>query len=330
VAADPRQGAARARRATLLVAAAGVGAAWGYGTWRLATVPAGDGPPLRVAVVQPDVPEAWRTSLRHLGDTLHRLRALTADAVAARPDLVVWPENALTAAVSDTTPSLADVAALLPPSAHLLVGAPRLVREPDGGRTLRNALLVVDATGRVVGTYDKQRLTPYGETLPWTLSRLLPRPADAGEAYRPGAGGPPVAAGDLRLATVICWEAIYADLVRAQVRDGATLLVNVSNDGWFGRQPSLEQHFHATQLRAVETRRWLVRATNAGISAVVDPRGVVVATAPRDAAVVLPATVAPRTDRTPYVRLGDAFGLACVAVTALVVGRARRRARAPS
>ena len=111
-----------------------------------------------------------------------------------------------------------------------------------------------------------------------------------------------------RIATVICFEAIYAPLVRRFVNAGAEVLVNISNDGWFGEQPSLEQHFWATQLRAVESRRYLLRATNAGITAVVDPRGAIVEAAPRATATFLVADVVPITTLTWYTRLGDSSG----------------------
>ncbi len=102
-------------------------------------------------------------------------------------------------------------------------------------------------------------------------------------------------------------------------------LVNLSNDSWFGDQPSLQQHFHAVLFRAVENRRFLLRATNAGIMAIVDPRGVVIATAPRNAAVVLAGAIVPIQARTLCTRLGDAFGWGCLGVALAALRRPRAR-----
>jgi len=126
-----------------------------------------------------------------------------------------------------------------------------------------------------------------------------------------------------RFGVVICWEAIYAELVDALARDGAELLVNISNDDWFGGEAAMTQHFHAALLRAVETRRTLVRATNSGITAIVDPRGVVAARLPRSEPGVLEATVGTSRAATFYVRWGDVFAWVTVAFVVILLGTVR-------
>jgi apolipoprotein N-acyltransferase len=182
--------------------------------------------------------------------------------------------------------------------------------------------------GKLTGAYDKLRLTPFGETYPLGLAAWLPAPAGG---YSPGRDWALLEAGGHRFAAVICYEAIYADLVRRLIAGGAEFLVNISNDGWFGQQPSLAQHFHAALFRAVENRRFLLRGTNAGITAIIDPRGAVVAEAPREVPAVLDGTLTPIAERTVYNRVGDLFGWSCVlgVAAALRRGRARRRPTDP-
>jgi len=124
-----------------------------------------------------------------------------------------------------------------------------------------------------------------------------------------------------RVGVLICSESIYAGAARALGQAGAELLVNLSNDDWFGGHAAVEQHFRASLLRAVETRRFLLRATNSGVTAIVDPRGIVTASAPRDAPAVVAREVAAAAAETLYMRVGDVFAWSClrVALAALLV-----------
>jgi apolipoprotein N-acyltransferase len=184
---------------------------------------------------------------------------------------------------------------------------------------VRNSAFLVDRQGRVTGIYDKLRLTPYGEFVPWLARPFAAANRPQSVGYTPGEITAPLQVAGRRFATLICYEAIYADLVRQAVRGGAEFLVNISNDDWFAGAPAVVQHFRAAQLRAVESRRFLVRATNTGISAVVDPRGAIVAAASRDEPATLTAVIGAVTEQTVYVRTGDALGWLCVAVALGVV-----------
>lgn len=307
----------RTRLATAALAALTLAGVWAYGERQLRRWARPAGPALRAVLVQGDVPEEWRYSLRRVPDTLRRLAELTAQVPEhPAPDLVVWPENAVSVLIDDQGGILADVSMRLPARTALLVGAPRAVQR--GARAeLRNAALVMER-GRVAGVYDKLRLTPFGETYPLGLAAWLPPPVGG---YSPGTEWALLEAAGHRFAAVICYEAIYAGLVRRLVAEGAEFLVNISNDGWFGQQPSLDQHFHAALFRAVENRRFLLRGTNAGITAIVDARGAIVAEAPRGVPFALDGTLVPIAARTPYSRVGDLFGWACVAVVAAAVWR---------
>ena len=292
---------------------------WAYGERQVERWARPDGPVLRAVLVQGDVPDDWRYNLRRVPDTLRRLTELTAQVPQPpEPDLIVWPENAVSVLIDDQGGILADVSRRLPERTALLVGAPRAVPR-GGGAELRNAALVL-ARGRVTGAYDKLRLTPFGETYPFGLAAWLPPPVGG---YSPGTEWALLDAAGHRFAALICYEAIYAGLVRRLVAEGAEFLVNISNDGWFGQQPSLAQHFHAALFRAVENRRFLLRGTNAGITAIVDARGAVVAEAPRAVPFALDGTLVPIAHRTLYVRVGDLFGWACVVLVAVAIARRR-------
>jgi apolipoprotein N-acyltransferase len=180
--------------------------------------------------------------------------------------------------------------------------------------------------GTLLATYDKMHLVPFGETSTWLLPAALQRSLGVLDDYSAGDTATLFDVAGVRAGILICWEGIYASTARALSRAGADLLVNLSNDDWFGGHAATEQHFRATLLRAVETRRFLLRATNSGVTAIVDPRGIVVASAPPGAPAVVTDHVVAVSVTTPYVRGGDVFAWAClvVALGALLVPRLRR------
>jgi len=279
------------------------------------------GRPLDVALVQGAIPETWRASLARLPDVLGRYGDLVATAMTTRPDLVILPENAAGVA-AEADPRL--IQTLVEPlggtRTALVFGAPRTVLLAPNRATTRNAAYLVDASGAIGDTYDKHHLVPFGEASTWLLPSVLARRLGIEDAYSPGNDSVLFRVGGVPFATFICWEGIYATTSVAAVRGGATFLVNLSNDDWFDGRAAREQHFRATLLRAVETRRFLLRVTNSGVTAVVDPRGVVVATVPLDRPGVVPARIVAASDRSLYVRTGDLFGWLCVVVTLAMCG----------
>ncbi|HSV07272.1 MAG TPA: apolipoprotein N-acyltransferase, partial [Candidatus Binatus sp.] len=148
---------------------------------------------------------------------------------------------------------------------------------------------------------------------------------DNPESFTPGTS-PGVLQGFVPLGVSICHEILYPELLRDDVRAGAALLVNVSNDGWVdgGHGTAAPQHLAMATFRAVETHRYLARAATTGISAIIDPYGRVLAQLGTGKAGVVVAPVAGRTELTPYVRLGDAFAFGC-ALLAVAALRSRRR-----
>lgn len=264
-----------------------------------AVVPLGAGAParpgrVRVLLVQGSLPAAWRRDPAKVLETLERLVALSEGHAV---DLVVWPESAVNVPLPANEGLVAGATAgLRERGAHVLLGAPR-VDPSDPGR-LRISAVLFGPAGRL-DHHDKTRLVPFTEYVPGPLSGLGLRSYDAvpGERVRP------LRAGRVTLGPLVCYELIFPAAAREQVRSGAELLVNLSNDEWFGTTRGMEQHFAAAVLRAIETGRPVLRATNTGITAAVDPLGRVVARLPPDRPGSLALAVTPAAGQTLATRL---------------------------
>jgi len=184
-----------------------------------------------------------------------------------------------------------------------------------------NSAVMLDQHGRTVFTYDKIHLVPFGEYEPFPLiHRVVSSVSSEVGGFRKGAnyavGKLP---GGFTYSTFICYEAIYAGEVRRFAVNGAQLLINISNDGWFGRSAAAEQHLRMARVRAVENRRWILRVTNSGITASVDPHGRIYSPLPTDARAAVDLPYDFRTDETLYTRFGDWFAWLCVIVSAILL-----------
>ena len=282
----------------------------------------GDGreQPLRIALVQGRIPLAWRRSASRAGAALDRLRELTATLASARPDLIVWPENAVGFAVAANESLFAGIGAQLGPQGRLLLGAPHAVETSPGHVEFRNSAFLLDPSGRIETRYDKLRLTPFAEYAPWPIQLLARRRVAARDVYAPGDAWTLFEAREVPFAVLICFEAIYPPVIRHFVGAGARVLVNISNDDWFGHHAALAQHLGAALLGAVAYRRPLVRATNTGITAVVAPTGAIVARAPTGIPATLVVDVAPVRTLSVYARVGDVFAWLCVVGALVAIG----------
>ena len=277
-----------------------------YGWWRLGDVDAAmrDAPVLRVGIVQANLgvmekeTQAVVTHRRHLEQT----RELLADGPL---DLVVWPETAYVRALRRPLPISGqlvreDIAV------PLLFGAGS-VSEEAGRRQSTNAAFLVGADGMIRDAYDKNLLIPVAEYVPLaglmpSLERWFPH---VGE-FRAATETPALALGPWRIAVPICYEVIRPEFVRRMMRASSPhLLVTLANDAWFADSAEPWLHLGLARLRAVEQRRYLVRATNSGISAVVDPAGRIVARSGLFTRENLRAAVHPLEGWTVYARLGD-------------------------
>ncbi|WP_252379580.1 apolipoprotein N-acyltransferase [Desulfovulcanus ferrireducens] len=193
-----------------------------------------------------------------------------------RPDLVIWPETALPFYFQEVTDlSLKIKNFVRSEKINLITGAPgyKLLSSRDKYRLFNRAFLI-NEKGDVQGYYDKEHLVPFGEYVP--LGKYLPflhKLVEGAGDFSPGQHTQPMRLGNLALGMLICYEAIFPQLAQKRVEQGANILVNISNDAWFGDTSAPEQHLHLALLRAVEQGRYLVRSTNTGISVIVDPYG---------------------------------------------------------
>ena len=284
-------------------------ATFAYGQWRLGEE-FGSGPAVRVALVQGAVPARFRWQPGFRAESVGRYLGLTERAAADGPQLVVWPENAIDFYVQEPSPESAAVLARTRRlHADLIVNGPRY--DFDRERTVYHNSVFILRDGRIAAQQDKVRLLPVAESE--GPGGFLARDT----SYTPGTRLALLDAAGARIASLVCFEAMYPELVRRFTALGADLLVNVSNDVWFGAAAAARHHLDIASMRAIENRRWLLRATATGYSAVVDPHGRVVARSAMDEPEVVAATIRASSSRTPYQRVGDlAAWLAVLAAVA--------------
>lgn len=303
---------------------------WAAGQARLTRLEAEQGPELTVGVLQGNVSqdEKWKAG-RKAGST--QLYASLARQLAPQhPDLVVYPETAMPFFFTDSinTEHRAVVRSLAQE-----LGAPLLVGSLGGSweEGIFNRAWLIDAQGEVAGTADKVHLVPFGEYIPLIeVFRYLSGLTAESGAFTPGRGHP-----ILRLpgpqtpfGVFICYESIFPEISRELAVGGAQMLINTTNDAWFGQTAAPSQHFAMVVLRAVETGRPVIRAANTGISGLVAPTGKILHATPlftRDAFTV---RVRPRTEPTPYSRWGNVIVPLCGLLLAAATLDRWRRLRA--
>lgn len=304
---------------------------------------------LHAVLVQPDTsPDAVWTDAT-FESYLERLAALSRPAPGTRPvdrdapALVLWPESPAPLEYA-AEPQLRTLAAGLTRSSHaeLVFGETAVLhaQAPLSDQDPVNAARVIHPDGLPGRRYAKRHLVPFGEYVP--LPAWLQRwagihamvsqvgnfvPGHGATLFRlPEGGGPP----SHRFGTLICYESIFPALAREEVRAGAEWLVNLSDDGWYGHSAARPQGLLMARVRAMENRRWLLRDTNNGITAIIDPFGRVTARLPLDREMALHGDFAPRTGETFYTAHGDWLAWLCTILAGLmlVAGGLRRRRRA--
>ncbi len=240
----------------------------GFGQWRISNGPF-EGTPFRIAAAQANVPQDQKWRKEQVDATLDTYLSLTRQAIDKKAQLVAWPETACTFYLfRHWTQTWRVLKLSMANQSDLLVGSPAY----EDGRFFNRAYLL--RSGKIMGSYDKMHLVPFGEYLPF--AGLLREYFDGLTAqvgdFSAGTEVEPIE----DIGVFICFESIFPDISRQLCKKGARVLVNLSNDAWFKTWSTPEQHLQFACFRAIETRRWLVRAVNHGISAVIDPQGKVV------------------------------------------------------
>ena len=265
-----------------------------------------------VALVQANIPQDVKWDADFLEETLTRYTSLSARA-ADGTDIIIWPEAAVPFFLSRAPEHDAWLTEQFRQwGKPVLFGGLKLT----GGETAQNGLFAHDPAAETRQFSGKHHLVPFGEYVPsWIpfLHTIVPEIAD----FRPATDAGVVTVRGHSFGTLICYESLFPEEARSRVLNGAEVLVNVTNDAWYGTTPAAWQHFQAARMRAVETGRYVLRAANTGVSAVIDPHGRVVSSAPWWTQTVVQGTYRPSAAQTPYVRWGDWPLLACLVMLAL-------------
>ncbi len=298
-----------------------------------------------VIIVQPNIdPYDEKFDARTVASQMNLLVSLSEQAIDSNTRLVLWPETALSAAVWQD--ELQGVSVYKPvfdfvkrhPAITLETGAECFKSYGTSKETLTARLNETDNTyydvfntavsakaGAPLQFYNKSKLVPGVETLPDFLLWMGPVFEKFGgtsggygrsktSAVFAQQGNPYVTA------PIICYESIYGEYVASYVNKGANLLTIMTNDGWWGNTPGHKQHLAYARLRAIETRKWVVRSANTGISAVIDKRGEIINTRPWDKAAFIKASIPVETGETFYVQYGDLLSKIAVAFTIILIG----------
>jgi apolipoprotein N-acyltransferase len=281
-------------------------------------------PKMKIAIVQGNIEQdqKWSPSMRL--ETIEIYTKLSELAIAqgdGPPPLLVWPETALPFLISNN-PYFNELkrALLTKGDSWLLSGAPSIqkVEDNNSGQAKKetlsyNSAYLLSPEGEIGGRYDKQHLVPFGEYIP--LSNYLPLPGPLVENIGNFSAGKPVSplsCQSAEIGVLICFESIFPKLARDWTSGGANLLVNITNDAWFGRSSAPWQHLSMTVFRALENRRSLARSANTGVSTIIDPLGRMADTTPLFQPAFLVADAPLLQEKTIFVSFGHYFGMLCL------------------
>jgi apolipoprotein N-acyltransferase len=284
-------------------------------------------------LVQPNIPilDGARWTKEYFEATLRDLTKVSlhppGEKAGEHFDFIVWPESPSPFYTND--PLFQGAVSELARQAGSWVVTGSIGINPamqNGGESAQvfNSAALVSPQGIWAGRYDKVHLVPFGEYLPFPkLFAFAGGLTKEVGAFQHGASHAPLDAGEEWMGTFICYESIFPDEVREGPLQGAQVLVNISNDGWYGDSGAWKQHLQQTRMRAIENERWLLSATNTGMTASIDPYGRIVESSERKIRTALIAPYALSAGTTFYTRHGDWFAFVCaiISVGAVVVSR---------
>ncbi len=292
-----------------------LGSIWIYGKWRINNIHelTAMSPSPKITIVQGNIDQAikWDPSFQTSSTMKYvHLSSLSKD---LQPDLVVWPETATPFYfMHDTKLSKLVLTGIHEIGTDFLIGSPAFTSKNNKIEYYNSAFLV-DAAGNVNGRYDKTHLVPFGEYVP--MKKWLPfvnKMVESVGDFDTGEKGQTIRWQKYKIGIQICYEIIFPALSRAMVQNHASLLINLTNDAWYGKSSAPYQHFSMSVFRAVENRRSLVRAANTGISGFIDPSGSIIETTQIFKDAVITQKVPMLQIETLYSRFGDVFAMTCL------------------
>ncbi len=300
-------------------------AAVAYGSWRLNVVKAEQSaaPPFKVSIIQGNIEQSLKWDPNFLDETFKRYRQLSLDAVKDDPstDMLFWPESAMPFlyGIDDRyTPTVNDI--IKDAGKPVLIGTIGISRV-GANRSLLNQGYLVDENLNFRGSYAKQHLVPFGEYIPFSDLLFFVHKIVPGEMqYVPGKNSGPLYLNGNAMGVLVCYEVIFPQLSRERVLRGAQMLMNLTNDGWYGDTGGPYQHLYMSCWRAIEFRVPIVRAANTGISAAFDATGAELGRIGWGKEGFLTVAVRPMRSMTLYARYGDVFAWLSVfmAISAII------------
>jgi apolipoprotein N-acyltransferase len=282
----------------------------------------------RAVLVQPNLSESEEWTWSSLVKARVHVGAMSLEAAlqgdGTPPRLLVWPEVPAPFDYNEDREFRSEVIRLARAArTNFLFGT--VARTPEGAPL--NSAVLIGPDGGYVGRYDKMNLVPFGEFVP-PLFGFVNRITKSAGDFQPGANLTIFRSDGHRIGAFICYEAVLPNFVRRFAAEGAEVLVNISNDGWFGRSAARAQHLNMVRMRAAENRLWILRSTNDGITATIDPAGRIRHRLPPFDRATLETRFAFVDGKTVYARFGDWFPMACGLGGILALVAARRRSAA--
>ncbi len=290
-------------------------------------------PPIKVAVVQGNIPQSMKWDRTYEKFILDKYESITLEAQEGKPDIIIWPETSVPGILGRDKHIFNRVTNLARSiDADLLIGT---IREIDS--KFYNSATLVSKKGKILGSYDKLHLVPFGEYvplekyIPW-FRNIIDKPIGD---FEPGTEfkllkvkteeasviGDSIIKGSrfYRFGTLICFEDIFPNLARRFVKKGACFLVNITNDAWFGKTGAPYQHVQSSVFRAVENRIPVIRSANTGVSCFIDQKGSIIDTVKKDGEEIFvdgytQRNIYPLRISTVYTRFGDIFCYICFAI----------------
>lgn len=288
---------------------------------------------LSIGLVQPNISQDKKWDAAYIDETLKRYTTLSQQ-TGQHLDLLIWPEAATPFFFEKELEYQKVILSILRESkSPLLFGSPTLRFEPDGKPFLLNSAYLLSPEKLLTGRYDKRHLVPFGEYVPlkWLLFFLEKLVVGIGD-FKPGQGPmtlslpDPTNKLDASIGVPICFEIIFPDLVRHMAKEGANVLVTLTNDAWFGDSSAPYQHFSMAVFRAVENHLAVARAANTGISGLIGPDGRILTQTPIFTEQAVTGSIPIRTSPpTFYTQYGDAFSWSCVILTGIFLAVSRRK-----
>lgn len=296
----------------------------GYGFKRLNIQAENPDAPIQVALIQGNIPQDIKWSASFRDQTINIYERLSREAAKVGGiDLIVWPESAVPFFFQDEprqAERLRELARNL--ETTLLFGSPAYELR-NGLPTLMNSAFVVAPTGKTIGRSDKLHLVPFGEYVPFgSFFPFITKIVEGIGDFAPGKHAVPLNIGKTVAGTLVCYEIIFPEIAREYVNNGARLLINITNDAWFGKTSAPYQHMAIAVFRAVETRTPLIRAANTGITAIVDQNGHIGTMTELFVEGYRTGSVSPGTADSLYLKIGDAPAWLCIFLTVLIFIRA--------